>query len=268
MRKGQKHTEESKRKNRKSCLGREVSVETREKIRKSRLGKKFGPMSEQGRKNISIALKGLCVGEKNSFYGCHHTDAVKEKLSKLYKGKVRGPMKNETKEKLRKCAIEQHNKEIPEERLAINKKISENRNVVTLSKEWKQNIGKGNKGKVRTPEQRLKYRESKIGEKNPSYINGHYKRKIYKYIRELKEYKEWRLKVFERDEYICRECGKKNCELNAHHIVPFVKLIENIKDNAKEELLTNPDKYKKLWDIDNGATLCLNCHKNIHRRGD
>ena len=55
--------------------------------------------------------------------------------------------------------------------------------------------------------------------------------------------KEWRRKVFKRDNYICVECGaieKQN--LNSHHIIPW-------KDN---------DKLR--FEVDNGMTLCKSCH--------
>jgi macrodomain Ter protein organizer (MatP/YcbG family) len=62
------------------------------------------------------------------------------------------------------------------------------------------------------------------------------------------EYKLWRNAVFERDQYICQKCEKKGCYLNAHHKKTF-------KDYP--ELRTC---------IDNGITLCLECHRNEHRR--
>ena len=66
--------------------------------------------------------------------------------------------------------------------------------------------------------------------------------------RECKAYSEWRKAVFERDNYTCQSCGKHGGTLNAHHIKPYAK-------------------YEKLrTDIDNGTTLCLDCHRKIHRR--
>lgn len=54
----------------------------------------------------------------------------------------------------------------------------------------------------------------------------------------------WKLRVKERDEYVCQVCKKKvegrNC--HAHHILP--KGIKGCR-----------------WDINNGITLCYNHHK-------
>lgn len=61
----------------------------------------------------------------------------------------------------------------------------------------------------------------------------------------------WRKAVFERDNYTCKKCGIKSSPgiqviLNAHHIEPWSKN-KNLR-------------YK----INNGITLCINCHKKIH----
>ena len=56
-------------------------------------------------------------------------------------------------------------------------------------------------------------------------------------------FKEWRRKVFERDNYSCVECGcTKKENLHPHHIVPF---------NESLELRFEPS---------NGKTLCKSCH--------
>ena len=83
------------------------------------------------------------------------------------------------------------------------------------------------------------------GAKNPHWkggIGG-----INVIIRRSKEYREWREKVFKRDNWTCRECGKrskKNCYLRieAHHIKLFALFPEL--------------RFK----IDNGLTLCKKCH--------
>lgn len=61
------------------------------------------------------------------------------------------------------------------------------------------------------------------------------------------EYKLWRDAVYARDEYTCQYCGQVGGKLNAHHILPYA---------SYPELRTS---------IENGVTLCVKCHKAVHR---
>ena len=62
------------------------------------------------------------------------------------------------------------------------------------------------------------------------------------------EYVNWRTNVFKRDDYTCQHCNKKGGILNAHHIKSY-------KD------------FKKLrYDLDNGITLCIDCHRLEHKK--
>ena len=77
-------------------------------------------------------------------------------------------------------------------------------------------------------------------------------------IRTSLEYKIWRRSVFERDGYTCVWCNdkggwskekNKTIVLNADHIKPFAKYPEH------------------RFDLDNGRTLCHDCHKTTDTYG-
>ena len=61
------------------------------------------------------------------------------------------------------------------------------------------------------------------------------------------EYKYWRNQVFGRDYYTCQICNKQGGKLQAHHILPWAKYNGLIKYN-----------------ISNGITLCIDCHRTIN----
>lgn len=66
-------------------------------------------------------------------------------------------------------------------------------------------------------------------------------------IRQSKSYREWRRAVLERDNYTCQMCGRKYSKLNAHHKIPF-----------------SESRLNRL-DLDNGITLCVDCHATKHQ---
>lgn len=57
------------------------------------------------------------------------------------------------------------------------------------------------------------------------------------------KYKQWRTAVFERDDYICQKCGQRGGKLQADHNLPFAYF---------------PDLR---FEILNGQTLCIKCHR-------
>lgn len=81
--------------------------------------------------------------------------------------------------------------------------------------------------------------------------------KIDKLCRAMKEYKQWRSDVFQRDNWTCKTCGKNRCYVTVHHIKAFSKIIK--ENNIKG--LSQARKCKEFWDINNGITLCEECHK-------
>ena len=66
------------------------------------------------------------------------------------------------------------------------------------------------------------------------------------------EQRKWRIRVYERDNYTCQKCKiypTKQGQLNAHHIIPWSV------------------NYYVRYDLNNGITLCIKCHKEIHKNG-
>jgi len=82
------------------------------------------------------------------------------------------------------------------------------------------------------------------GKDNPNYKHG--KSKRHRTIRCTAEYKQWQLAVFKRDWYACQRCGVHQKVLHAHHILPFI------------------DFPEERFTLDNGCTLCPECHRYIH----
>jgi hypothetical protein len=113
------------------------------------------------------------------------------------------------------------------------------------------------KGKKIPKEARENMSKARIGrfagENSPSWKGGI--TSLNMKIRTSLEYKLWRTAVFERDNYTCIWCGAKSQKekaviLHADHIKPFAH-------------------YPELrFAIDNGRTLCIDCHKKTSTYGN
>jgi hypothetical protein len=84
-----------------------------------------------------------------------------------------------------------------------------------------------------------------IGEKSPKWKGGYGTER--RRLMERTDYQAWRTAVFARDGYTCQKCGANRCRLNAHHRKPW---------------RAHPDLR---YDLGNGVTLCVPCHKAVHR---
>lgn len=87
------------------------------------------------------------------------------------------------------------------------------------------------------------------------------------FIRNSEKYAMWRTSVFKRDMFVCQKCGNTG-KLHAHHIKKFSILLKEMKHNLP---LLDPKEaamiYDPFWDIDNGVTMCEDCHRNFHKKG-
>lgn len=91
-----------------------------------------------------------------------------------------------------------------------------------------------------------------VGSNSPNWVEDRDTLKDQnKSIRWSKRMNDWRLSVFNRDNFTCAMCGNRSSKgnpviLNAHHIKPF-------------------SKYKHLrFEESNGITLCDACHKKTY----
>lgn len=83
-------------------------------------------------------------------------------------------------------------------------------------------------------------------------------KEISHYLRTHEKYDEWRAKVFKRDKYECSKCGTKK-NLHAHHINQLYDICDKYDMNIDKIL-----NSKEFNDINNGITLCQDCHALEH----
>jgi len=149
-------------------------------------------------------------------------------------------------------------------------KISKSLTGRKLSEDTRFKISESGKGRKHSKETRLKMSEAhkgkkvlnRSGNKNHNWKGG--VTSLGLQIRSNLKYKKWREFCFVRDGYTCVFCGAKGGRLNVDHIEAFSKIIQ---DNSITSV-TKALRCKKLWDIKNGRTLCIECHKKTDTYGN
>lgn len=87
--------------------------------------------------------------------------------------------------------------------------------------------------------------------------------KLNSLIRRCFKYRNWRLDIFKRDDWTCKICSNKGGALNADH---YPKLFSEITKEYNIKSLNEAFNCEELWDINNGRTLCVDCHIKFGRR--
>lgn len=87
-----------------------------------------------------------------------------------------------------------------------------------------------------------------LGENNPNYLHGLSDEYRERY-RIIEGYNTWRREVYGRDKYTCQVCNDdRGGNLNAHHLNSYDWDVDNRAN------------------VDNGITLCEDCHKEFHSK--
>lgn len=105
----------------------------------------------------------------------------------------------------------------------------------------------GMSGKHHSEATKKKMRLSSSGSRASNWKGGI--SPLNKIIRRSLQYRIWRELVFKRDNYTCIWCNKRGGELHPDHIKPF-SLFPELR-----------------FDINNGRTLCIECHKQTDTYG-
>lgn len=193
------------------------------------------------------------TGERNPFFGKKHTPQSIEKNRIAHMGHIpwnKGKSGYLSEESRRKIGDIQRGKHRP---LDVRKRISLKMKGVKKPKDVIEKI-------VRTKDKKKKVlRNMWVGRLT----------ELYRELRLTKEYKAWRKKIYERDGYRCTFCGDaRGRNLEADHIIPLSIIIHKIiQEVGRKNIFTKAMNYKPLWDIANGRTLCVSCHKSTESYG-
>lgn len=165
----------------------------------------------------------------------------------------------------RRCGVIHHSKvSIPRMVKAREGKPSWNRGQ-KISEHHRQALSLVRKGKPYTAERRQKMfariRCVRGEEWQPNHLHA---------LRDSLFYKNWRRSVFERDSFRCVLCGYQSCkrvngksDIQADHIKPFSIIIQEHGLTTYDDAL----QCDELWDVANGRTLCIPCHRKTPTYG-
>ena len=214
--------------------GSHHSKKTKDKMSRAQSGEN-NPMYGKNQTKEAKEINRLAhLGENNFNFGKHLSDEAKEKL------RIINLKENLSSEKIEKMRLAKIGKLFSEEH---KNNISKTRKELGLAK------GKNNP------------MFGKLGEDSTNWKGG--TTPLNFQIRGSFEYRQWRSDVFTRDNFTCQDCGDNTGgNLEAHHKKCFSSILQYYEITTLEQAL----ECKGLWNINNGITLCEDCHKKIHSK--
>lgn len=201
------------------------------------------PCREETKKKLSKIQKARKIsGVLNPFYGKKHSEKVRKKISQ----RTRESMQNQ---EIREKISLAHKGKHYSLRTEFKKGFKQ-------PKEWLEKRstsfkGKGNPFYGKKHSERVKKNLSKrfCGEGSHFWKGGVSPQN--KKLRRSLKFRRWRELVFKRDNYTCQVCRAvsgegKHMNLHPHHIKPFSDFLD------------------LRFELDNGITLCKECHLKLH----
>lgn len=176
--------------------------------------------------------------------GSHHTAETLVKMSINKMGHLGHPMTADNRRKLNEARWK-----FPMSEVTRNRMVQSHMGKPMLEK-TREAIHRANTGHIVSDETRAKIGRANKGKpglrgaaasswKGGTIAEG-------RIIRGRGAYFAWRTAVFDRDNHTCQMCGQHSEGLNAHHVKPFA------------------DYPELRFDVNNGVTLCQQCHRKIH----
>jgi 5-methylcytosine-specific restriction endonuclease McrA len=190
--------------------------------------------SKEWRKKVSVGWFKKGAPSKNK--GLHLSEDAKRKISEANKGRPSPNKGKKMSEKQRLWMAEAFK--------------GEHRSPKT---EFRKGQGIGDKNNAKKPGVGEKISKAKKGKPHLNQRRENHPRwggdetLENERVRKRIEYKIWREAIFARNDWTCQKCKEKGGKLNVHHIFNFA------------------DFSALRTSIDNGITLCKDCHKKFHK---